>query len=322
MLLFTHISTKLKITDRLSAWRVRWGIGRNTYRVAPGLYAAGEAGSDSPVLVTANYKLSFDEVRRHLTGIDAWVLVLDTKGINVWCAAGKGTFGTEELVRRIAETNLADKVSHRRLILPQLGASGVAAHKVKALSGFSVLYGPVLAKDIPAYLASGCIKTSEMKKVPFGFRERLVLIPVELTGAKLLYPVLIAAALLLSAISPGPRPGVFGFGITLFGSVLAGAVITPLLLPWIPFRAFALKGAIAGLIWAGAAVFLFSVPSVPGVGLALIVTALSSFLAMNFTGASTYTSQSGVAREVKIGIPLQTAGAVSGGILIALETFL
>ena len=93
----------------------------------------------SPVVVTANYKMTFDLVRRDLAGLDAWLLVLDTKGINVWCAAGKGTFGSDELLARLAATRLAEVVNHRRLILPQYGAVGVAAHTVRQKSGFTVV---------------------------------------------------------------------------------------------------------------------------------------------------------------------------------------
>jgi hypothetical protein len=82
-------------------------------------------------------------------------LILDTKGINVWCAAGKGTFGTDELVGRILKTGLSEIVSHRKLVLPQLGAPGVSAHEVTKQTGFSVVYGPVRAKDIKAFLDSG-----------------------------------------------------------------------------------------------------------------------------------------------------------------------
>ena len=95
----------------------------------PGLYALGAPAPDSPVFVSANYTLSFDALRSALRGIDGYLLVLDTKGINVWCAAGKGTFGTDELVARIEATRLAEVVRHRRLILPQLGAPGVAPMK-------------------------------------------------------------------------------------------------------------------------------------------------------------------------------------------------
>ena len=88
-----QVSANLRIADRLGAWKMRWGIGRMNYRVEPGLYAVGQPDSDSPVLVSANYKLSFDRLRCELDGLNVWILVIDTKGINVWCAAGKGTFG-------------------------------------------------------------------------------------------------------------------------------------------------------------------------------------------------------------------------------------
>src|SRR5512142_76864 len=143
-----QVSTRLKPSDFLGSVMVRWGINRNRYRVDPGLYEVGSPGPDSDVFVTANYKLSFDNLRKNLSGINGWILVLDTKGINVWCAAGKGTFGTRELVNRIGLVSLEKIVNHKRLILPQLGATGVAAHKVKEETGFNVHYGPVRASDI------------------------------------------------------------------------------------------------------------------------------------------------------------------------------
>ena len=76
------------------------------YTVNPGLCRVGNPDDASPALVTANYKMSFDRLRKELSGLDAWIMVLDTKGINVWCAAGKGTFGTEEAVRKIGEVGL------------------------------------------------------------------------------------------------------------------------------------------------------------------------------------------------------------------------
>jgi len=95
-----RVTTSWAWRDRLGACKVRLNIGRMRYGVPPGLYAVGQPGPESPVLATANYKLTFDHLRCALAGIDAWILVLDTKGINVWCAAGKKTFGTDELVRR------------------------------------------------------------------------------------------------------------------------------------------------------------------------------------------------------------------------------
>ncbi len=131
-----RVSHELIRGDRLGAWRVRWGIGRDDYRVSPDLYALGTPDADAPVLVTANYKLTVDQLRSSLSGLDAWLLVVDTRGINVWCAAGKGTFCAEEVARMVLKTQLAEIVRHRRLVLPQLSAPGVAAHRVKEECGF------------------------------------------------------------------------------------------------------------------------------------------------------------------------------------------
>lgn len=313
-----RIRTELTMDDRLGAFKVRWGWKRMRYSIEPGLYGVGNPTDESPVLVTANYKLTLDALRRRLGGIDAWILVLDTMGVNVWCAAGKGTFGTSELVRRIEETGLAEVVRHRKLILPQLGAVGVAAHEVKARSGFAVVYGPVLAKDVPAYLAAGCRKTQAMSRVPFTFCDRLVLVPMELTAAKFLYLILAAAGFLTDLLLNGrPTSASLAYIGAFVGSVFAGAVLGPLLLPYIRFRAFALKGMVAGLLWSAAIVPFLPGPALLLWGLTLVVTAISSFITMNFTGASTYTSQSGATLEVRRGLPVQGGAVFLGIALIA-----
>ncbi|TLM69738.1 MAG: acetyl-CoA synthase subunit gamma, partial [Actinobacteria bacterium] len=176
-----RVSTALTSADRLGELRVRMNLGRDDFRVQPGLYALGAPDDTAPVLVTANYRLSFDAVRACLAGRDAWLLVLDTRGVNVWCAAGKGTFGTAELVRRVRDTQLAQVVSHRRLVVPQLGATGVAAHRVRAESGFAVAWGPVRAADLPAFLDAGMEATAEMRRVRFPLRDRARLVGVELS---------------------------------------------------------------------------------------------------------------------------------------------
>jgi len=160
--------------------------------VEPGLYALGDPTPNSPVFVTANYTLSFDALRSALTGFDGYIMVLDTKEIDVWCAAGKGTFGTAELVHRVEATALRNFVKHRTLILMQLGATGVAAHEVKRRSGFAFEYGPVRANDLPGYLKSHRA-TPEMRRVNFNLLDRVVLIPVELVHT--LLPMAIAAVM-------------------------------------------------------------------------------------------------------------------------------
>ncbi len=189
-----QVAAQLQRKDHWGTIKARFGVGRMDYMIDPGLYALGNPDSKSPVLVTANYKMSFDYLRRELSGRNVWILVLDTKGINVWCAAGKGTFGTEELIKRIASGRLKEIVSHRQLILPQLGAPGVAAHTVKKISGFKVFYGPVRAEDLPVYLDSGMKVTPEMRIMTFPLKDRAVLIPIEFVAAA--KPFLIIAPVL------------------------------------------------------------------------------------------------------------------------------
>jgi acetyl-CoA decarbonylase/synthase complex subunit gamma len=313
-----QISCALRAADHLGAWKARWGINRMRYLVPPGLYAIGEPSADAPVLVTANYKMSYDLVRRALAGRSVWLLVLETYGINVWCAAGKGTFGTGELVRRIAESRLASVVSHRGLILPMLGAPGVAAHEVKRRSGFTVSYGPIRSQDLPAYLDQDAKVTPEMRRLSFTLYERLVLVPVEivlvlkslaLTGA-----VLFAAAFALAGQGAALR-----VLAAYLGAVFTGIALAPVLLPWLPGRSFALKGAAAGLAFS-AAFYGFAGGALWGlpvqIACFLAPPAVSAFYTLNFTGCTTYTSRSGVRKEMRLSLPVMAAALLVSLILV------
>lgn len=324
------VSSVLDGKDRWGAFKVRWSVGRMRYTVQPGLYAIGNPGENAAVFVTANYKLSFDKLRAALQERNAWVLVLDTKGINVWCAAGKGTFGTVELVDRIKESRLAEIVSHRQLILPQLGAPGIAAHLVKKQSGFRVLYGPIKASDLPSFLDAGLHATADMRLKTFPIGERFVLIPVELVAALKAFALVLPVVFLLGGLG-GPEH--FWSNATHYGllavwgiliAVLAGAIIAPLLLPWLPGRAFSIKGLSSGLLvtllYAMFRRSDFASPagSMELLSWFLIIPAISAYLAMNFTGASTYTSLSGVKKEMRWALPLEIAAGITGfGLWIA-----
>lgn len=295
------------------------------HTVLPGLYALGSPDAASDVFVTANYKMSFDILRSFLSGMDAWILVLDTRGINVWCAAGKGTFGTGELVKRVFTERLHERVSHRRLILPQLGAPGVSAQDVKKETGFRVVYGPVLASDIKRFVSSGYKCGEGMRKVRFGMMDRLVLTPMELRPAFksfLVFSIIVLAAsgITASGISAGAALE-YGLPLVLLGlaSVLAGALFTPLFLPYIPFRPFALKGWLMGLVSVLAAHAFLPLPESAAYRLMTLVffPLASSYLALQFTGSSTYTGISGVEKELRFSLPAYAAGLI---ISIALFT--
>ena len=303
---------------------MRWGIGRMSAAIDPGLYAVGSPYTNSPVLVSANYRLTFDTLRKNLAGLDCWILILDTKGINVWCAAGKGTFGTEELIYRIEEVGLAGVVQHRKLILPQLGAPGVDSHEVARRSGFSVKFGPVRAADIKQYITDSYKVTPTMRTVKFTTRDRLVLTPMEFIPAARYSLAVLGVLFLLNLVAVRP----FGaLDLVLYlGAIIVGAVITPVLLPIIPGRAFSWKGWLLGLIWTACALWFFGwlAPQswLLAAGYLLLLPALSAFLAMNFTGASTYTSPTGVLREMRIALPLILVSSSGGAILLLIKTFM
>ena len=290
------VTSEITWRHRLDHFLARWAWNRAGHRVAPGLYALGNVGRDSAVLVTANYTLSFDALRQALAGISGYILVLDTRGINVWCAAGEGTFGTDELVRRVEEVRLKDVVDGRRLILPQLGAAGVSAHAVRQRSGFQVEYGPVRAEDLPVYLRAGQA-TPDMRTVRFGFAERLVLVPVELVHAVL--PTLLVSVLLWLLIGRLAA-------LATLAAVLGGTVLFPLLLPLLPTPDFSSKGFILG---AGVSLpFVYRALSddtaplpvrwLNAAGFALTMSAVTAYLALNFTGSTPYASRSGTKREI------------------------
>lgn len=296
-ILLPAATSQLTRANRWDHFLARVGVNRKGHLVQPGLYVLGQPTPDSPVFVSANYTLSFDALRSALAGIDGYILVLDTKGVNVWCAAGEGTFGTEELLNRIESTGLGDIVCTRVLILPQLGAPGVAAHEIKQRSGFRVEYGPVRAADLPAYMKTRRA-TPHMRRVQFTLADRLAVALVDMVAAFL--PMALASLVMY-----------FISGLTAALAVVmiyfSGEVLFPILLPFIPTREFSSKGFLLGLLvalpfalaaymghpaaagWlraAGALVYLLAMP--PAV----------AFLALMFTGSTTFTSRTGVRREI------------------------
>lgn len=315
--------TTLRLRDYAGIVRARLGIRRERYRVEPGLYAVGSPGAHTPVLATSNYKMSFDLLRRELRGLDAWILVLDTKGVNVWCSAGKGTFSAEEIARRIKATGLGDLVAHREIVLPQLSAPGVAAHDVRRLVGFRAVFGPIRARDIKPFLRDNMVADDAMRSVTFDMSDRAVLIPIEISS-RIVNSALICAAMMAASYLSGFHYHISGameragVGIAAYlGGLIAGTAITPLLLPWLPGRALSVKGAIAGAL-CGVAIALAGAGAVGGLATASVIlfaSAVGSYTAMHFTGSTPYTSPTGVEREMHRAIPVQIAAALASLIM-------
>lgn len=308
----------LTFRDYMGMFMMRLGLGRSEYKVAPGLYNIGKPDRASPVFVSANYKMSFDVLRKELSGTNAWILVLDTRGVNVWCAAGKRTFSTDEVVRMIEGAGLSRVVDHRELILPQLSAPGVSAHEVKKRSGFKVVFGPVRARDIKRFMDNGKNADVAMRTVTFTAWERFVLIPLEITSRITTSLYVIAAIFAMSAIGhyffafENARAMAF-FGVSAyFIGLLSGGILTPLFLYRLPGRGFSIKGAFMGFVSASVFCLFFhkQLANLTLAAILLFATSVSSYVALTFTGATPFTSPTGVEKEMRRALPLQLIAAI------------
>ena len=317
------IETSLSFKDRLGACKVRLGFGRMSYSVLPGLYGIGNPDENSLIFVSSNYKLTFDKLRKELTGLNCFLLILDTEGINVWCAANKKTFGTSELINRIEQTRLVEVVKGRSLILPQLGAPGIDSNEVTKQTGFAVDFGPIRAKDIKKYLENDCHATKEMRTVNFNFLDRLVLTPVELMSALKTALFILGLVFVLNLFIP--RTFDLTDFIIFLTTIITGTVIVPSLLPVIPSKFFAVKGWLVGLIITSLLLYhfgYFEKQILLSVGYLFSMPAIAAYLALTFTGSTTFTSQSSVTKEVKLLLPFMIAFLGIGVILLLINAFI
>jgi CO dehydrogenase/acetyl-CoA synthase delta subunit len=324
----TTLSGKWNFSDYLGSLRTALGIRRNQYTVKPGLYSLGNPDKESPVLVTANYKLTVNILRRAVKNLNLWILVLDTKGVNVWCAAGKGTFGTDELINRIKESELENYVTQRKLVLPQLGAPGINPVTVKEKTGFSVLYGPVEASDLVSYIKNGFKASDGMRRKQFKLRERLAVALTHFTqGLKyslaLAFLFFIADLLLKSSTDIQFEKSISANILISLGSLFFGSILANGLLPVLPGRSFSIKGLFTGIIFS-IITLLYLQNIFPDQSMFYLlgkITILSAFIVyqvLNLTGSSTYTSLSGVRKEMSVTIPVLIISLVAGIVLIVM----
>lgn len=328
--LVSVLSTEMVTKDLWTSLKARMGIRRNDYAIPPGIYAVGKPDKDAPVLVTSNYKLTLDKLRIELKDMNLWILVIDTKGVNVWCAAGKGTFSTEEIIYRVKKHKLANLVAHKTLILPQLGAPGISAYQMSKFTGFKAIYGPVYSRDIREFLKKDFTATDEMRKVRFNLTDRLEVSLLETVMAVkfLPYIFLIFAALKfitggynLVALVSEALQNTMAYGI----AILIGTIVFPAVLPFLPFSMFTAKAGLLGIVWsilvmANARVFGFESDIFSSSSNLLLMTSLVGYIGLNYTGSTTFTSLTGVKKETRAVIPVLISMVVLGVGLIIIRT--
>ena len=138
-----------------------------------GLIKIGKPDRNSPVFVTGNYRLTVTRLKRSLKGLNCYILIANSNGINVWCATAGGHFTNHSVISVVKTSGIEDLVDHRKLILPQLTATGLERKELEKKIGWKVIWGPVYAKDIPNFVHIEFKKSSAMSLVHFSFKERM-----------------------------------------------------------------------------------------------------------------------------------------------------
>ncbi len=122
-------------------------------QVQPGLYEINNPKPDSPLMVTTNFSITYFSVANEVdsSGLPGWLLVADAEGMSVLTAWAAGKFDASVIAKSVKSTGIADKISHRRLIIP--GQVAVLSGELEEeLPGWEIKVGPREAVDLPGYL--------------------------------------------------------------------------------------------------------------------------------------------------------------------------
>ncbi|MEA3421741.1 MAG: HgcAB-like fusion protein, partial [Acidobacteriota bacterium] len=138
-----------------------------------GLIKIRNPDRNSPVFLTCNYHLTVEKVKRALKGIDCYFLVANSRGHNVWCGSTGGHLTNHNIISVLKTSGIEELVDHRNVILPQLAATGIESRVIKKKTAWKVIWGPVYAKDIPAFIENRFKKTPEKREVKFPLEQRI-----------------------------------------------------------------------------------------------------------------------------------------------------
>jgi NAD-dependent dihydropyrimidine dehydrogenase PreA subunit len=241
------------------------------------LMKIGNPGRDAPVLVTGNYTETVRRLRKALRGENVWLLVANSKGINVWCAAGGGHLTHHDVISAVVTSGADAKIDNHTLVLPQLGATGIERQKITEATGWITFWGPARLEDLPSFLHQGHRATSRQRFMRFPLWERMEI-------AVMWAIPMIIIGILLFALLGGWRVG-FAVGVVVCVVVFGIFAALPLLrvtgaLRWVTFALFALIGFAFGItvLWISGGASLHDL-SLTGLGAVVAMAMLSIDLA-------------------------------------------
>ncbi|MDD5347915.1 MAG: acetyl-CoA decarbonylase/synthase complex subunit gamma [Candidatus Omnitrophica bacterium] len=121
-------------------------------QIEPNVYPIGQAGKDSPVLVTTNFSLSYYTVVGEVEAskVPSYVISVDTEGMSVLTAWAAEKFTPEKISESLAKFSVGELVKQKRLIIP--GYVAVMSGDLEEQSGWKIVVGPKEAAGIPSFL--------------------------------------------------------------------------------------------------------------------------------------------------------------------------
>jgi len=141
--------------------------------VEPGLREIATPDRNSPIVVTGNFHLTVRRVEKALKGQNCYLLVVQSRGINVWCASAGGEMNTHSIITALKTSGIGERVDHRELILPQFSAPGIDTRLLKKATGWKAKWGPAYADELPAFFANAHTKKQEQCYARFSLSFRM-----------------------------------------------------------------------------------------------------------------------------------------------------
>jgi len=117
------------------------------------IYEIGSPNENSPVLITANFSLTYFIVSSEIENsrVPSHLLIKDTEGLSVMTAWAAGKFCADNIALMVKKSGIEDKVRHRKLIIPGYIAIESGALE-EELPGWEIIVGPREGAHIPAFL--------------------------------------------------------------------------------------------------------------------------------------------------------------------------